>query len=83
MPGAEIEKSLRVSRVLRLGMPEKKLGQAVAYEAMDTCMELADEYGIGQVAVDNTFHYLWGGGYALYAAKKGVHCVHQLYFHIS
>ena len=26
-------------------------------------MKLADEYGIGQVSVDNAFHYLWGGGY--------------------
>ena len=49
----------------------KKLGQAVAYEAMDACMEMADKYGIAQVAVDNTFHYLWGGGYALYASQKG------------
>ena len=34
-------------------------------------MELADEYGIGQVSVDNAFHYLWGGGYVMDAAKKG------------
>src|SRR5690606_33067519 len=49
----------------------KKLGQAVAYRAIDTCIELADEYGIGQVSVDNAFHYLWGGGYMIYAARKG------------
>jgi LDH2 family malate/lactate/ureidoglycolate dehydrogenase len=24
---------------------------------MDTCMKLADEYGIGVVMVDNAFHY--------------------------
>ena len=34
-------------------------------------MELADKYGIGQVSVDNAFHYLWGGGYVMEAAKKG------------
>ncbi len=48
-----------------------KLGQAVAYEAMDRAMELADKYGVGMVSVDNAFHYLWGGGYVMYAANKG------------
>jgi L-2-hydroxycarboxylate dehydrogenase (NAD+) len=50
---------------------QKKLGQAVAQEAMQRCMELADEYGVGIVSVDNAFHYLWGGGYVMDAAKKG------------
>jgi L-2-hydroxycarboxylate dehydrogenase (NAD+) len=49
----------------------KKLGQAVAWEAIDTCMKLADEYGCGTVSVDNAFHYLWGGGYVMEAARKG------------
>ena len=48
-----------------------KLGQATAYEAMDRCIELADKYGIGQVSVDHAFHYLWGGGYVMDAAKRG------------
>ena len=48
-----------------------KLGQATAYEAMDRCIELADRYGIGQVSVDHAFHYLWGGGYVMDAAKRG------------
>ena len=43
----------------------------VAFRAMEKCMELADKYGIGQVSVDNAFHYLWGGGYVMEAAKKG------------
>ena len=34
-------------------------------------MRLADEYGVGVVAVDNAFHYLWGGGYVIDAARKG------------
>jgi L-2-hydroxycarboxylate dehydrogenase (NAD+) len=34
-------------------------------------MKLADEYGIGMVSADNCFHYLWGGGYVIDAAKKG------------
>ena len=34
-------------------------------------MELADQYGIGMVSVDNATHYLWGGGYVIDAALKG------------
>jgi ureidoglycolate dehydrogenase (NAD+) len=49
----------------------KKLGQAVAWEAIDTCIRLADTYGCGTVSVDNAFHYLWGGGYVMEAARKG------------
>ncbi|NBT14350.1 MAG: lactate dehydrogenase [Planctomycetia bacterium] len=49
----------------------KKLGQAVAWEAIDTCMKLADTYGTGTVSIDNAFHYLWGGGYVMEAAKRG------------
>jgi L-2-hydroxycarboxylate dehydrogenase (NAD+) len=44
---------------------------ATAFEAMDTAMLLADEFGVGIVAVDNAFHYLWGGGYVIDAADKG------------
>jgi len=49
----------------------RKLGQAVAFDAIDHAIELADEYGIGIVSVDRAFHYLWGGGYVLQAAKRG------------
>jgi L-2-hydroxycarboxylate dehydrogenase (NAD+) len=38
---------------------------------MNRCMELADQYGVGTVSVDNAFHYLWGGGYVMDAALKG------------
>ena len=48
-----------------------KLGQSVAYKAIKRCIELADQYGIGQISVDNASHYLWGGGYVLEAAKQG------------
>jgi L-2-hydroxycarboxylate dehydrogenase (NAD+) len=34
-------------------------------------MRLADKHGTGTVSVDNAFHYLWGGGYVMEAAKKG------------
>src|SRR5439155_19385811 len=49
----------------------RKLGQSVAEWCMNKACELSDHYGIGAVAVDNAFHYLWGGGYVMEAAKRG------------
>ena len=81
-PGAEIrvvEKSFAASEAWDAQL---KLGQSVAFRAMDKCMGLADKYGIGQVSVDNAFHYLWGGGYVMEAARKGyvayTHCTSTL-----
>jgi len=48
-----------------------KVGQAVAYDAMDACIKMADKHGSGTVIVDNAFHYLWGGGYVMKAAAQG------------
>ena len=70
-PGAEIEVIKKPFAASEAWDGKLKLGQAVAFRAMDRCMELADKYGIGQVSVDNAFHYLWGGGYVMEAAKKG------------
>ena len=70
-PGAKIEKVPSRFKAVETWNANRKLGQATAYAAMDRCMALADEYGIGAVAVDNAFHYLWGGGYVIDAAKKG------------
>src|SRR5215212_165414 len=71
VPKATIEKLPSKYQAVQRWNANKKLGQATAFEAMDTCMRLADEYGVGVVAVDNAFHYLWGGGYVIDAAKKG------------
>ena len=71
VPGAKIEKLSSPFKAVARWNANRKLGQAVALEAMNECMKLADEYGIGAVAVDNAFHYLWGGGYVIDAAKKG------------
>jgi len=70
-PNAQIKKLPSKYKATQKWDAQRKLGQAVAYEAMDTCMKLADEYGVGIVAVDNAFHYLWGGGYVIDAANKG------------
>jgi len=71
VPGAEIEEVPTRFTASRVWNCNKKLGQSVAYAAMEACIEMADEYGIGQVSVDNAFHYLWGGGYVLDAASRG------------
>ncbi|MFA9480348.1 Ldh family oxidoreductase [Phycisphaerales bacterium AB-hyl4] len=71
VPGAQIEKLPSKFAASEKWNANRKLGQATAFDAMDRCIELADKYGIGQVSVDNAFHYLWGGGYVMDAAKKG------------
>jgi len=70
-PAVEIEKLPCRFEASEIWNANKKLGQATAYEAIDRACELADKYGIGQVSVDNAFHYLWGGGYVMEAAKRG------------
>ncbi|WPJ95629.1 Ldh family oxidoreductase [Coraliomargarita algicola] len=70
-PAVEIEKLPCRFAASEIWNANKKLGQATAYEAIDRACELADQYGIGQVSVDNAFHYLWGGGYVMEAAKRG------------
>jgi len=70
-PAASIQKNEGRFAASEVWDSQFKLGQATAYEAMDRCIALADQYGIGQVSVDNAFHYLWGGGYVMDAAKKG------------
>ena len=71
VPGAEVAKVPSRFAAAEIWDCRNKLGQPVAFDAMDRAIELADEYGIGQVSVDNAFHYLWGGGYVMEAAKKG------------
>src|SRR6185503_14497372 len=71
VPGATIDKLASKYKAVERWNANRKLGQAVASEAMETCMKLADEFGVGVVAVDNAFHYLWGGGYVIDAALKG------------
>jgi len=71
VPGAEIEVVNDRFKASEVWNANKKLGQAVAVKAIERCIEMADEYGVGQVAIDNAFHYLWGGGYVMEAAKRG------------
>lgn len=71
VPGAEIVELPGRFEASQVWDANRKLGQSVGYQAMDRCIELADKYGIGQVSVDNAFHYLWGGGYVMEAARRG------------
>jgi LDH2 family malate/lactate/ureidoglycolate dehydrogenase len=71
VPGATITKLPSKFKAVARWNANKKLGQAVAFDAMAEAMRLADQFGIGAVAVDNAFHYLWGGGYVIDAASKG------------
>lgn len=73
VPGAVIEDVTPPGKFAasRVWNANKKLGQSTALAAMEEAIRLADQYGIGQVSVDNAFHYLWGGGYVMKAAKRG------------
>jgi LDH2 family malate/lactate/ureidoglycolate dehydrogenase len=71
VPGAQIEEVPTRFEAAKAWNANKKLGQSTAYRAMDAAIALADKYGVGTVSVDNAFHYLWGGGYVMDAAKRG------------
>ncbi|MEL7087043.1 MAG: Ldh family oxidoreductase [Planctomycetota bacterium] len=71
VPGAEIEKLGGRFAAAQQWNANKKLGQAVAFEAIDAAEKMADQYGVGMVSVDHAFHYLWGGGYVMDSAKRG------------
>lgn len=71
VPKAKIEKVKTRFRGAQVWNAHRKLGQATGYAAIETAIKLADKYGVGMVSVDNAFHYLWGGGYVMDAARRG------------
>ncbi len=71
VPGAAIRKIPSRFDACEIWDASRKLGQAVAWEAIETCIRLADKHGSGTVSIDNAFHYLWGGGYVMEAARRG------------
>lgn len=71
IPGASIKEIPSRFAAAKVWDAQKKLGQSTAYRAMEEAMRLADEFGVGIVSVDNAFHYLWGGGYVMEAARQG------------
>lgn len=71
VPGATVEVLPGKYGAVQRWNANRKLGMAVAFDAMAACMAMADEYGVGVVVVDRAFHYLWGGGYVIDAARRG------------
>jgi len=71
VPGAAIRRLPSRFDAAEVWDAGRKLGQAVAWEAIERCIALADRHGTGTVSVDNAFHYLWGGGYVMHAARRG------------
>ena len=71
IPQAKIEKLENKFKASEIWNANKKIGQSVALQALERCTELADEFGVGMVSVDNAFHYLYGGAYVIDIAKKG------------
>jgi L-2-hydroxycarboxylate dehydrogenase (NAD+) len=71
VPNVEIEKIPTRFLGSEVWNANKKLGQATGYAAIEAAIKLADQYGVGMVSVDNAFHYLWGGGYVMDAARRG------------
>jgi L-2-hydroxycarboxylate dehydrogenase (NAD+) len=71
VPGAAIRRIPSRFDACEIWDANRKLGQAVAWDAIETCISLADKHGSGTVSIDNAFHYLWGGGYVMEAAKRG------------
>ncbi len=71
VPGAELIRKPNRFAAAEVWDAQKKLGQLVAKEAFERCIEMAEQYGVGIVSVDNAWHYLWGSGYAIDAANRG------------
>ena len=58
-------------RRAKSGMPTKNSARPSPTPPSRPAIKLADKYGVGMVSVDNAFHYLWGGGYVMEAARRG------------
>ena len=63
-----IEKDLGAVKVINGNMGPGILN---ALYSADRAMEMADQYGIGMVGLKNTTHWMRGGTYGLYVARKG------------
>lgn len=50
---------------------QRAIGNLTAKQMMDRAMTLADQHGIGLVALRNANHWMRGGGYGYQAAEKG------------
>ncbi len=72
----DIHPEAEPTKVLSLGAIEQwdahqAIGNLTAKKMMDRAMQIADEFGIGVVALKNANHWMRGGGYGWQAAEKG------------
>jgi 3-dehydro-L-gulonate 2-dehydrogenase len=72
----DIDPAAEPERLLGLGALEQwdakcGIGNLTAKRMMDRAVELADQHGIGLVALRNANHWMRGGGYGYQAAEKG------------
>lgn len=71
VPGAKLAEIPHRFAATKVWNANRKSGPVVAFKAIEECIRLADQFGVGTVSVDNAWHYLWGGGYVLEAARRG------------
>ncbi|MBF0785038.1 3-dehydro-L-gulonate 2-dehydrogenase [Muribacter muris] len=72
----DIHPDAEPTKVLSLGAIEQwdahqGIGNLTAKKMMDRAMAIADQFGIGVVALKNANHWMRGGGYGWQAAEKG------------
>lgn len=72
----DIHPEAEPSKVLSLGAIEQwdahqAIGNLTAKKMMDRAMQIADQFGIGVVALKNANHWMRGGSYGWQAAEKG------------
>ena len=70
MPDAEPSKLLSLGAIEQWDA-HQGIGNLTARRMMDRAMQLADDHGIGLVALRNANHWMRGGGYGWQAAEKG------------
>ena len=69
-PEAEPEKVLSLGAIEQWDA-HQAIGNLTAVKMMDRAIALADQHGIGVVALKNANHWMRGGSYGLQAAQKG------------
>ncbi|MAE68071.1 MAG: lactate dehydrogenase [Phycisphaeraceae bacterium] len=71
VPGAALVKKPSRFSAAQRWVANRKSGPIVTFDAFNTAIALADKHGVGVVSVDDCFHYMWGGGYVMDAARRG------------
>lgn len=70
VPDAEPSKELSLGAIEQWDA-HQAIGNLTAQKMMNRAMEIADQFGIGVVALKNANHWMCGGSYGRQAAEKG------------